>query len=114
MRALVTSVLVLVAAIAVEAQRTADVRVSNAHLQVACVDGKPSTQRKWDLPKREVAMIFTMKNQPRNGREDAAAGYASIAFTPEPGHVYEIEVRSNPAMYSARVWPKGEWKPVVR
>ena len=59
-------------------------------------------------------MTVTMKNQPRSGRPNADAGFATIAFTPEPGHVYEIEVRSDPQLYSTRVWPKGEWKPVVR
>ena len=96
------------------APRTADVRVSNSHLQTACVNGEPSDQRKWDLPPRAVAMTFTMKNQPRPGRTSADAGWASIEFTPETGHTYEIEVRSEPIRYSDRVWPKGEWRPVVR
>ena len=96
------------------AQRPADVRVSNSHLQTACVNGEPSDQRTWDLPPRAVTMTFTMKNQPRPGRTNADAGWASIEFTPETGHTYEIEVRSEPFRYSERVWPKGEWRPVVR
>lgn len=111
---ILTSALLSIATMAVHGQQTADVRVSNSYLQTTCVDAKASAERKWDLPKRDVSMTFTMKNQPRPGRPDAEAGLASIAFTPEPGHVYEIEVRSDPQMYSTRVWPKGEWKPVVR
>ena len=97
-----------------DAQPTADVRVSNSHLQTVCVDGKASDQRTWDLPQRETTMTFTMRNQPRSGRPGGEAGFAVIAFTPERGHTYEIEVRSDPLMYSTRVWPKGEWRPVVR
>ena len=97
------------------AQPTADVRVSNSHLQTACVNGKTSKERKWELPQRDTTMTFTMRNQPRTGRPPRAeAGFATIAFTPVPGHIYEIEVRSDPMMYSTRVWPKGEWRPVVR
>ena len=95
-------------------QQTADVRVTNSHLQTACVDGKASERRKWDLAQRETTMVFTMRNQPRPGMSGAEAGFAAITFTPEPGHSYEIEVRSDPMMYSTRVWPKGEWRPVVR
>ena len=97
-----------------DAQAPAKVRVTNSHLQVACVDGRPSAQRKWELPARPVSMIFTMRNQPRTGRPGADAGWAAIEFTPQPGHAYEIEVRSEPLRYSDRVWPKGEWRPVVR
>ena len=95
-------------------QQTADVRVSNAHLQTACVDGKPSDRRTWELAQRETTMVFTMRNQPRLGRDGAEAGFAAITFTPEPGHTYEIEVRAEPSHYSDRVWPKGAWRPVVR
>jgi hypothetical protein len=92
-----------------------DVRITNAHLVAACVDGKPveAGERRW-RGTESMSMTFTMRNAPRTGRPDAAPGYAAIAFTPERGHVYEIEVRSDPQLYSARVWPKGEWKPVVR
>ncbi len=94
----------------------ADVRISNSHLEIACLDGKavPAGQRKWKLPAREVSMTFTMRNKPRVGRPGADAGFASISFTPEDGHTYEIEVRSDPMLYSSRVWPQGEWRVVVR
>ena len=94
----------------------ADVRITNANLQIACLDGKVvvAGQRKWQLPERAVAMTFTMRNEPRAGRPGAEAGFATITFTPQDGHTYEIEVRSDPALYSSRVWPKGEWRAVVR
>lgn len=92
-----------------------DVRITHSHLVAACVDGQPVSagDRRW-RGTRSMSMTFTMRNAPRNGRSAAAPGYAAIAFTPEPGHVYEIEVRADPQLYSTRVWPKGEWKPVVR
>lgn len=111
---LISTAFLAVATLPLHAQRSADVRVSNSSLQVACVDGKASTQRKWDLPQREVTLSFTMRNRPRPGVENAQAGFAGITFTPEPGHEYEIEVRAEPQTYSTRVWPKGEWRPVVR
>jgi hypothetical protein len=58
-----------------------------------------------------------MRNQPRPGRApagDADPGTAIVRFTPEPGHRYEVEVRADAAAFSARVWPKGHWTPVVR
>jgi hypothetical protein len=92
-----------------------DVRISNSRLVAICVDGAPVSagERRWSVA-APVSMTFTMRNEPRTGRPGAEAGYAAIAFTPEAGHVYEIEVRSDPLMYSSRVWPKGEWTPVVR
>ena len=94
---------------------SADVRITNSHLQIVCLDGKAvAGQRKWQLPQRTVSMTFTMRNAPRAGGESAEAGFATITFTPQNGHPYEIEVRSDPARYSSRVWPKGEWRAVVR
>ena len=94
----------------------ADVRISNAHLQITCLDGKlvAAGQRKWKLPEHPVSMTLTMRNEPRAGQRSADAGFAAITFTPQDGHTYEVEVRSDPLRYSSRVWPKGEWRPVVR
>jgi hypothetical protein len=112
---------VLLAAVLVDppttsAQSTADVRITNKYLRVVCLDGTAAAgaQRKWALPTREVSATFTMHNQPREGRPGSDAGFASLTFTLEPGHKYEIEVRAEPTSYSSRVWTKGEWRPVVR
>ena len=116
MRAALMLSSLLLSGLLLEASQLADVRISNTHLQIACLDARPveAGRRKWDLPERAVSMTFTMRNRPRAGRTGAAAGFASIDFTPQPGHVYEIEVRSDPMRYSERVWPKGEWRAVVR
>jgi hypothetical protein len=55
-----------------------------------------------------------MRNAPRSGVPSAEAGFAAVSFATEPGHRYEVEVRAPAASFSARVWTRGEWKPVVR
>ncbi|HYE84852.1 MAG TPA: hypothetical protein VEA16_00755 [Vicinamibacterales bacterium] len=94
---------------------TAEVRVSNSHLVVTCVAGQSvaNTPRRWNLA-QPTAFTFTMRNQPRPGIENREPGLAVISFTPQAGHEYEIEVRSDASAFSRRVWTKGEWKPVVR
>ena len=44
----------------------------------------------------------------------AEQGFAAVTFALEEGHKYEIEVRAPAAAFSTRVWPKGDWEPVVR
>ncbi len=75
----------------------------------------PADQRAWTVPD-PVTLAVTMRNQPRQGTApaDSDPGTAIIHFTPEPGHRYEVEVRADPATFSARVWPKGAWLPVIR
>ena len=87
-------------------------------LIVQCLNGAavPADQRAWTVPD-PVTLAVTMRNQPRPGMGpagDSDPGTAVISFTPEPGHRYEVEVRADPATFSARVWPKGDWVPVVR
>lgn len=55
-----------------------------------------------------------MQNDPRPGVTNAAPGFAALTFTPEDGHRYEVEVNAPVMANSQRVWPRGEWTPVVR
>ncbi len=58
-----------------------------------------------------------MRNQPRPGMapaDGADPGTAIVRFSPESGHRYEVEVRADATTFSTRVWPQGEWTPVVR
>ena len=93
----------------------ADVRVSHSHLTAVCLNGVPlkSNARDWKLA-GATSMVFTMRNEPRPGIENQAPGLAAIEFAPLAGHTYEIEVRSDASTYSRRVWPQGQWRPVVR
>jgi hypothetical protein len=115
--AVITSSLNGIDSIAGPTQRaagSAKVTISNRHLVATCISGQAAgKQREWHLSTTTV-MAFTMKNEPRPGIENHAPGFATIEFTPEPGHQYEIEVRGDAAAYSTRVWTKGDWKPVVR
>lgn len=103
------------AAPAAPTEAGADVRITNSHLVATCVAGRISDngERRWELS-RPTSMAFTMKNEPRPGIENRAPGIAAISFTPEPGHKYEIEVRAGESTFSTRVWPRGQWSPVVR
>jgi hypothetical protein len=94
---------------------TADVKITHSHLVATCVNGAepPARKRSWKLS-APASFVFTMRNEPRPGVGNATAGYAAIAFAPEAGHHYEIEVRGPADAYSRRVWKQGEWTPVVR
>jgi hypothetical protein len=94
----------------------AEVKVTQKYLQPTCLDGSPvKDARHWRLSLTGHRLSFTMKNEPRHAASpEASAGYASVRFTPEAGHRYEIEVRAEPTSFSERVWKRGEWKPVVR
>lgn len=93
-------------------------RVTQRALVVQCLNGlavSPRT-RSWTVT-APVTLAVTMRNEPRPGMTpagDADPGTAIVGFTPEPGHRYEVEVRAEPMRFSIRVWPKGEWTPVVR
>ena len=106
--------IVAAASAAAVAQGPADLRVSHSHLIATCINGKPiDGERHWRVT-APVSITATMQNEPRAGVGNAAPGFAVIDFTPEPGHRYEIEVRGAAMMFSCRVWPRGEWKAVVR
>lgn len=93
----------------------AAVRLTNSHLVAMCLDGTPVApdDRQWDVT-APASLTVTMRNEPRPGVPNAEPGIAVIAFTPEAGHKYEVEVRSAPMLFSRRVWPRGAWRPVVR
>ena len=93
----------------------ARVRLTNSHLVATCVDGKAVAVRTRDWHFAAPATLtLTMRNEPRPGIDNAAPGLATITFTPEDGHRYEVEVRASAAANSQRVWRQGEWTPVVR
>lgn len=109
-----TVLIVILTSAGAVAQAPADLRVTNAHLVAICLDGKPADgERKWRVT-APVSITATMRNNPRRGMLNAEPGIAVIQFTPEAGHKYEIEVRGTVTMFSRRVWPRGEWTPVVR
>jgi hypothetical protein len=88
----------------------AKVKITQKHLVVVCLDGAAvnTRERKWRLEVRPHAVTFTM------GKDSVRAGYATVRFTPEVGHEYEVEVRAPATTFSRRVWERGEWTPVVR
>jgi hypothetical protein len=93
-------------------------KVTQKSLQPLCLDGVPvkAGERRWRLGLQEHSLAFTMRNQPRPGApgSEMMPGIAVIAFTPEAGHAYEVEIRAPAATYGRRAWERGEWKPVVR
>ena len=93
----------------------AALRITNSHLVATCLDGKPITggTRSWNLT-APASLTLTMRNEPRPGVGNVVPGVAVITFTPEDGHRYEVEVRASVTANSQRVWPQGEWTPVVR
>ena len=89
----------------------AEVNITQKLLVPGCVDGTPmkAYPRRWRLELRPHTVSFTMASDP------AQAGFATVHFTPEAGHKYEIEVRTDDAMaFARRVFKRGAWKPVVR
>ena len=104
--------------IAARAQASARLQITQRALVVQCFNGAAVAPRAraWTIA-APVTLAVTMRNQPRSGMAPsghADPGTATIQFTPEPGHRYEVEVRADAATFSARVWPKGSWVPVVR
>ena len=61
-----------------------------------------------------LSLVVTMRQQARPGRSLPEPGIALVTFTAEPDHRYEVEVRAEPAAFSARAWRATEWTPVVR
>jgi hypothetical protein len=96
----------------------APLRITQPALIVQCLNGNavaPRT-RSWTVT-APVVLALTMRNEPRPGMAPAGdidPGTATVSFTPEPGHRYEVEVRAEAMRFSTRVWPLGEWTPVVR
>ncbi len=90
--------------------------VTQRALVPVCVDHSRVSpgQRRWILGAAPFTITFTMKNAPRRGIDNQPPGYATVTFTPEPSHRYEVEVRAAPGTFAARVWPQHEWTPVVR
>lgn len=115
----VAALSLLAASIAADAQTSeARLRITQRALVVQCFNGAPVAPRTraWTVA-APVTLAVTMRNDPRPGAApagDADPGTAIVQFTPEPDHRYEVEVRAEAAAFSARVWPKGDWVPVVR
>lgn len=107
--------LVLAAAL-VTAAPAGSVKVTHRHLVPVCRDSAQvqAGTRSWSTGDAPITLTFTMRNQPRSGIANAAPGYATVTFTPEAGHRYDVEVRSAPETYATRVWTEGQWTPVVR
>ena len=97
-------------------QPPVDVRLTQKHATVVCLDGKAVTPdtRRWKLQPGPHAVSVTMRNEPRSGIATAAAGVATVPFTLEAGHRYELEVRAPSDAFSSRVWTQGAWTPVLR
>jgi hypothetical protein len=92
------------------------VKIAHHHLIPVCLGDVtvPPGQRSWSTATAPVALTLTMRNEPRSGVDDREPGFATVRFTPEPGHRYEVEVRAAASTYSRRVWPEGQWVPAVR
>jgi hypothetical protein len=97
------------------AERTT-LKVTQRALVPVCLNGSPVPQgtRSWTVDPSPQSLVATMRNEPRPGNAGTPPGFALVTFTPEAGHVYEIEVRAEPSSFSTRVWRRGDWKPVVR
>lgn len=104
------------AAVLVAAAPAGSLTVTQRHLVAVCLDAAPVPEgtRSWNTGNSAITLTVTMRNQPRAGVAGAPAGYASVTFTPDAGHRYEVEVRAAPETFSRRVWPEGSWTPVVR
>jgi len=103
------AVLVLLGAPVKPPALRAEVNIRQKLLVPGCVDGTPmkAYQRRWRLELGPHTASFTL------GSDDGRAGFAAVRFTPEAGHKYEIEVRTDDA-FARRVFERGTWKPVVR
>jgi hypothetical protein len=90
--------------------------VTHRDLIPECLDGSsvPAGTRSWMLAPGQVSLVLSMRSQPRPGRPQPDSGRATISFSAEADHRYEVEVRAEQEAYSTRVWRAGEWQPVVR
>jgi hypothetical protein len=113
---LVLLILPLGAATGAAPSGDAEVRLTQRRLVALCLDGirLAADVRQWRLSPGQHSLAVTMRNEPRPGVPSADPGTATVRFTVERGHHYEIEVRAPAASYATRVWKKGEWTPVVR
>lgn len=111
-----TLTLAVTAAALLAAAPAGSLKVTHRHLVPVCRDAAPvpAGTRSWATDDTPMALTFTMRNQPRSGGANAPPGYATVTFTPAAGHKYEVEVRAAATMFSVRVWPEGQWVPVVR
>jgi hypothetical protein len=111
----VSALLVLMSAAVTADVAPARLQVTQRAAVVECLDGVPvpTGRRSWTVS-APVTLAVTMRNRPRPGVADADPGIAIVRFTPDAGHRYELEVQAEPMRFSTRVWPKGEWAPVVR
>ncbi len=115
-----TSLIAALAVAGAAVTRSADdtqatLKVTHRALVPVCFNSSSVTDtRQWAVDSSPVRLAFTMRNQPRTGVRNAPPGVAVISFVPEPGHSYEVEVRAEATAYSRRVYPEGEWMPVVR
>ncbi|MDH4064064.1 MAG: hypothetical protein OEW19_06665 [Acidobacteriota bacterium] len=91
-------------------------RVTQRDLVPGCLNGRavPQSTRAWDVEPGPVWLVLSMRNARRPGRVTPEAGWASISFTAEASHRYEVEVRAGHMAFSTRRWRQGEWTPVVR
>lgn len=98
------------------AAQDGSLKVTHGALVPVCIGDAPvkAGQRSWPTSAAPVTMTFTMKNHPRPGVANHGPGFATVTFTPVVGHTYEAEVRAAPSTFSTRVWPEGQWAPVVR
>ena len=96
--------------IAADALPRVEVTITQRALVPACLNGKAldTRERGWRLLAKPQAVSFTIGEDPKR------AGFATVRFTPEAGHKYEIEVRAPATSFSSRVWERGSWKPAVR
>ena len=95
----------------------AEVKVTQRYLVPLCLDGSAVTagQRRWRLPAGAHSLAFTMRSDARSAAQgNAATGVATVPFTVEAGHRYEVEVRAPVLTFSSRSWTAREWKPLVR
>ena len=94
----------------------ATLRITQRALMAMCVNdvSVDPAMRRWTVGPQEVRLTMTMRNEPRYPSGDRPAGVATIAFRPEPGHRYEVEVRADGQSFARRVWTPGTWTPVDR
>lgn len=117
MKSLIALTFAAAAVLAGARATTADLKVTHRSLVPLCFNSTPAKgERHWKVGADPVTLAFTMRNEPRTPHQDSdvSAGVAVIGFQPEIGHTYEVEVRADATAFSRRVYPKGEWMPVVR
>jgi hypothetical protein len=90
--------------------------ITHRDLVPECLDGSsvPTGRRSWTIAPGRVSLVLSMRSQPRPAGQQPDSGRATISFSAEANHRYEVEVRAEQEAYSTRVWRAGEWQPVVR